>query len=119
MPYKCASFDEICRRASGRRAYNKRRRLARAHRISAMIAAQVWRADITGRELAAHLGVHESTVSRDLKFIKRLRRDFGRMIGDLGGGLAENEMSPRSFKWLRNARGWEITFEIRNGMRVR
>jgi hypothetical protein len=84
-----------------------------------MIAAQVWRADITGRELAAHLGVHESTVSRDLKFIKRLRRDFGRMIGDLGGGLAENEMSPRSFKWLRNARGWEITFEIRNGMRVR
>lgn len=120
MPYKCASFDEICRRASGRRAYNRKRRLARALRIKTILtlqdAARVaeMRGDpvrLTGRVLAAHFGVHEATVSRDLKFIRRLRAHYRKMNGA--------ELWASSFKWLRNARGWETTFEIRHGVRVR
>jgi hypothetical protein len=120
MLNKCASFDEICRRASGRRAYNRRRRLERARRIETILflqdAARVAKARgegvrLTGRILAEHFGVHEATVSRDLKFIRRLRADYRRMCGA--------ELRAASFKWLRNALGWEITFEMRYGARIR
>ena len=35
--FRAVSFDEICRRASGRRAYNRRRRSERARRICAIL----------------------------------------------------------------------------------
>jgi hypothetical protein len=109
MSNKCASFDEACRRAAGRRAYNKKRKVARAHRISNIIALDS--RQLSGRQLASLLKVHESTISRDLKFIKKVKRHYR----DMTGGV---EMWPRSFKWLRNARDWEITFEMRYGVRV-
>ena len=120
MPNKCASFDEICRRASGRRAYNRKRRLARAERIKNILALQdasriaEARGEgirLTGRILAAHFDVHEATVSRDLKFIRKLRADFRRTCGA--------ELRASSFRWLRHALGWQTTFEIRHGVRVR
>jgi len=73
-------FDEVCRRAGGRRAYNRKRRLARARRISAIIALQALGV-VKGRKVAALLGVHEGTVSRDLKFVRRVRGEYRQMIG--------------------------------------
>jgi DeoR/GlpR family transcriptional regulator of sugar metabolism len=67
--------------------------------------------DLTGRELAELLGVHESTTSRDLKFINQVREDFRRT--NFGA-----EMRASSFAWLRAARGYQLTFLIRNGVRV-
>lgn len=110
MHYKCASFDEICRRAGGRRAYNKKRRLERAARICRILALQE-QGQWTGRELAARLDVHEATISRDLKFINRVRADYRRRTGC--------EMWASSFSWIRGARGWETVFKISYGVRVR
>lgn len=105
------NFKEACRRAAGRRAYNRRRRLARQHRISAIILLQDKRPDVSGRELARALKVSESTVSRDLKFIRRVRRDYARQSWGA-------RMTARSFRWLRGG-GFETVFEIRCGVRVR
>lgn len=87
------------------------RRLARERRITRIVAMQSTRGfDLTGRELAAFLKVHEATISRDLKFIRRVRAEFRKRNGA--------EMSARGFRFLRG--GWlETTFEIRHGVRVR
>jgi len=102
------SFDEICRRASGRRAYNRRRRLARARRISAIIALQA-QGIVKGRELAARLRVHEGTISRDLRFVRKVRREYARMCGAV--------MWPNSFRWIEDGRGYEIKFHWQEGFR--
>ncbi len=102
-------FDEVCRRAGGRRAYNRKRRLARARRISAIIALQALGV-VKGRKVAALLGVHEGTVSRDLKFVRRVRGEYRQMIG--------YEMLPQSFRWIADGRGYEITFHYEEGMRL-
>jgi predicted DNA-binding transcriptional regulator YafY len=109
--WKPANFNEACQRAAGRRAYNKQRRLARERRITLIIALQS-NPDFnsTGRELAALFKVHEATISRDLKFIRRLRCEYRKMSGE--------EMSARSFRFLRGG-GYETVFEIHHGVRVR
>jgi predicted DNA-binding transcriptional regulator YafY len=111
MPNKCASFASICRRAGGRRAYNRRRRLERAARILKIIRLQAAR-HFSGRELALILGVHESTVSRDLKFINKVRADYRRAC--FGA-----EMLPGSFRWIQDARGYETKFHVRGGVHLR
>ncbi len=111
MSWVPRSFNEACLRAAGRRAYNARRRLSRAARITRILALQDRRALMTGRDLAALLRVHEATVSRDLKFIERVKTDYRRANGC--------EMTARSFRWIEGGRGWETTFEIRHGVRVR
>ena len=103
------TFAEICRRASGRRAYNRRRRLARERRILDLLFMLDVDPTITGRLCAAVLKVHESTVSRDLKFLNRVRADYRRLNGC--------ELRPGSFRWRRN--GYETVFEVRAGVRVR
>ncbi len=112
MSHKCASFDSVCRRAGGRRAYNKRRRLERARRISAILALQDAELSLTGRELAARFGVHEATISRDLRFIESVRAQFQIMAWGA-------KMRASSFRWVRGARGHALTFQIRNGVRTR
>ncbi len=104
------NFNEACLRAAGRRAYNARRRLARAARISRILSLQD-RYDLTGRALAARLRVHEGTISRDLKFIEGVRASYRSATGC--------EMTARSFRWVEGGRGWETTFEICDGRRVR
>ncbi|MDQ3257361.1 MAG: HTH domain-containing protein, partial [Acidobacteriota bacterium] len=88
MAWAPKDFNEACLRAAGRRAYNARRRLARAARISRILALQD-RYELTGRELAAMLRVHEGTISRDLKFIEGVRADYRRWTG--------REMTARNF----------------------
>jgi hypothetical protein len=105
------TFDEVCRRAAGRRAYNRQRRRARQRRISQLITLLAADSTIPNRTLAAACKVHESTISRDLKFIRRVKREYRRMSGC--------ELRPRSFRWLPRGWGYEITFEWRAGVRVR
>jgi len=110
MSWSPKNFNEACLRAAGRRAYNARRRHARNARISSILALQD-HYDLTGRELAALLGVHEATISRDLQFIERVRAGYRRSTGC--------EMRAGSFRWLAGGRGWETTFLIRDGVRLR
>jgi hypothetical protein len=113
-PNKCASFAEICRRAGGRRAYNSRRARSRAARITRILELQDRGVRLTGRGWAALFGVHEATASRDLAFVRRLREQFGRMVG-----RAEFEMRAANFVWGRGARSYSLTFEMRGGRRIR
>ncbi len=110
MAWKPRTFDEACKRAAGRRAYNAQRQRARERRISLILALQD-RESPTGRELAARFGVHEATISRDLAFIEKLRAEYR----EANWGA---EMHARSFKWIRGG-GYEMTFEMRHGVRVR
>jgi hypothetical protein len=109
------TFDEICRRASGRRAYNAKRRRQRARRISAILALQDRHGDdLPGRVLARTLKVHESTISRDLKFIARVRAAYcsGSLLAKVFTD-GRPRMLASSFKWLRGARGYETVYEWR------
>src|ERR1043166_4798883 len=106
------TFDEVCRRASGRRAYNKRRRLIRARRISIILGLQDHFREIPGRYLASVLGVHESTISRDLAFIAKVKADYRRT--NWGA-----EMHANSFRWIENARGYETVFHYKDGVRLK
>lgn len=106
-----ANFNEACQRAAGRRAYNKRRRLVRERRITLIIAMQGSRDfEMTGRELATLFHVHEATISRDLKWIRRVRAEFRKRNGA--------EMSARGFRFLPGGRHQTI-LEVRHGVRVR
>jgi hypothetical protein len=117
--HKCASsgmwkpknFDEACKRAAGRRAYNRQRRLARADRIEDILVIQDRFPHVTGRELAAYFKVHEATISRDLKFIKKVKEDYRQSM--------KVEMSAKSFRWVEDARGYEVSFEMVHGRRLR
>jgi hypothetical protein len=106
------TFDQICRRASGRRAYNKRRRLIRANRISVILGLQDHFREIPGRYLASVLGVHESTISRDLAFINKVKAGYRK---DAYGC----EKHANSFRWIKDARGYETKFHIFNGVRLK
>lgn len=105
------SFDEACKRAAGRRAYNKRRRLARQRRVTTILRLLDVQPNMSGRDLAAVLKVHEATISRDLKFIRKVKAEYSR--SNWGA-----EMHARSFRFIRGG-GYETVFEIRYGVRVR
>ena len=106
------TFDEVCRRASGRRADNRQRRLIRARRISIILGLQDHFKKIPGRYLASIFGVHESTISRDLAFIAKVKADYRK---DAFGC----EMHANSFRWIKDARGYETKFHILNGVRLK
>lgn len=67
---------EAYRRAAGRRRYNKQRQLE-ALRRQVMALNLFWYHSMKPADIAAHLGVHRTTVSRYLKtllFLSRGRR---------------------------------------------
>ena len=69
-------WDEVCRRASGRRRYNAVRRLHAELRRNAIIK-RAWELGTWLRErgfqaaLARQFGVNRSTISRDVKQLER------------------------------------------------
>ena len=111
MAWQPRTFDEACKRAAGRRAYNRKRRLAREHRIVTILRLLDVRPGMSGRELASALRVHEATVSRDLKFIRKVKAEYSR--GNYGA-----RMHAGAFRFIRGG-GYETVFEIRHGVRVR
>jgi len=113
MSWSPKNFNEACLRAAGRRAYNRQRRLERARRISAILVIQDHHGEVKGRILAAAFGVHEATISRDLKFIKRVKARY-RQSYPFGC-----EMLADSFRWVKDARGYETTFHYQDGVRLK
>jgi len=86
-------WDTVCKRARGRANYNSRRRLAAQLRRREVL--QLWHrwGDKPGLQtlMAAHLGVHKSTICRDLQ------RIFPLMTECPTGG----QLQPRA--WWRDA----------------
>lgn len=114
MAWQPKTFAEACKRNAGRRAYNRKRRLQRARCISTIFRLLDER-DFTGRELAELLKVHEATISRDLRFIRKIKREWERdIVGRLGF-----KMYARNFFWGRDALSHGTYFLFRDGVRVR
>ena len=66
-----ASFNEVCRRAGGRRAYNSWRtftKILRRHDVARLLLEYGHKRGVQAR-IAAVLGVSEATVSRDLQAV--------------------------------------------------
>lgn len=73
------NFDEVCKRAAGRRRYHAQRRRARDERqlINMGILAKLnWPRYGIGRTLAEILSVDPATVSRDLRYLRKWRASF-------------------------------------------
>jgi hypothetical protein len=114
MGWQPKNAEEANRRNAGRRRYNRGRRLERARRITAIFRLLDMR-DYKGRELAALFGVQEATISRDLRFIRRVKRDWERSIVGRWGF----KMYAHNFRFILDARGWETSFLFKNGVRVK
>ena len=113
MGWQPKNAEEANKRNAGRRRYNRGRRLERARRITAifrLLDARPYR----GRELAELFGVHEATISRDLRFIRRVKRDWERR----GAGQWGFKMHARNFRWILDGRGYETYFLFKDGVRV-
>jgi predicted DNA-binding transcriptional regulator YafY len=108
------TLDEIHRRAGGRRAYNYKRRLRREQRIKTLFRLIEIEPNSTGRELAARFKAHEATISRDLKFIRKVKWPFDH--GELG--IRGFVLRAGGFKFTRGG-GYECVAEISYGVRVR
>ena len=108
MTWNPKTFDEACKRAAGRRAYNRARRLQRADRILDILSLLDGKPSRSGRDLARRLGVHESTISRDLKFINQVSAEFQRATG--------SRMYAHNFRWIEDGRGYETKFRFGDGV---
>jgi predicted DNA-binding transcriptional regulator YafY len=67
------SFDQICRRASGRRRYNLQRQMSamdRRKEVAKLLTLYGRRARGVQLRIARELGVSESTISRDIRHIR-------------------------------------------------
>jgi hypothetical protein len=70
------SFEQVCKRAAGRRRHNALRRRARDRRQLAIMGILVdlnWPSYGIGRILADALSVNAATISRDIKYIREWR----------------------------------------------
>jgi butyrate kinase len=68
---KPVSWDEVCRRARGRANHNSRRRLQarlRQREVLRLVARFGWKYGVQSL-IAAHLGVHKSTISWDFRVV--------------------------------------------------
>ena len=70
------TWDEVCKRASGRRAYNQQRRhvmKARRHQVGTLLAQYgPWDRGTQAR-IARELGVSRATISRDVDAILHMQ----------------------------------------------
>jgi hypothetical protein len=69
------SFDQLCRRAGGRRRYNLQRQMnamERRKEVAALLKRYGPRASGVQVRIARALGVSESTISRDIQHIRAM-----------------------------------------------
>ena len=70
-------WETVCKRARGRANYNARRRLAarlRQREVLVLLARFGWKYGVQSL-IAAHLGVHKSTICRDLATMMPLTKE--------------------------------------------
>src|SRR5258705_5173292 len=73
------TFKGVCKRAAGRRRYNAERQRKRDNRqlvIMGILVKLNWPDYGIGQILAEALSVNAATISRDLKYIRELRRSL-------------------------------------------
>jgi hypothetical protein len=73
------TFEEACKRAAGRRRYHTERRLARDQRqliVMEVLLRFNWQSFGVGRILAKNFWVDATTISRDIRYLRKLRRSF-------------------------------------------
>jgi len=87
------SFDAICRRAGGRRRYNKQRQQAASWRRLLLLGylERHGRQRGTLTAFARAMGVHRSTITRDLKALHERRR---RALASLAAGEGGPHVPP-------------------------
>lgn len=79
-------LDSVCKRAAGRRRYNAKRQAEARDRFKLVLEAILppeGRKRGTQAQLARALGVHRSTVSRDVKKWKRTLLEVARRLQTL------------------------------------
>lgn len=70
------NFDEVCKRAAGRRRYQAERRYAQDERQLVVLTELLrleWRSYGFGRILAKNLSVDAATISRDIHYLRSWR----------------------------------------------
>jgi len=70
------NFNQVCKRAAGRRRYHARRRRRRDARQLLVMEALLklgWKSYGAGRVLAKALSVDAATISRDIRYIQNWR----------------------------------------------
>ena len=78
-------FATVCRRAAGRRRYHARRQAAARARCRIVFAVALtpeWLKRGGQARLARELGVHRSTISRDVAKWKRLLVEVARLMNE-------------------------------------
>jgi hypothetical protein len=83
------SFQDACKRNAGRRKLHRRKREARANRILRVLASMEPAGATELRDSTCGLlapasqamEVSKTTVSRDFALVRRIHRQFGRMVG--------------------------------------
>jgi hypothetical protein len=71
------NWETVCKRVRGRARYNAMRRLnarLRQREVLQLLARWGWKPGVQAL-IAAHLGVHRSTICRDLQAVLPLRRE--------------------------------------------
>src|SRR5260370_22818777 len=74
------NFDDVCKRAAGRRRYHAERQKIqwkRQLKVLSELEQANWETFGKGRMLARELGVSEATISRDIKHWRALRIKLG------------------------------------------
>jgi hypothetical protein len=120
-----ASWDEVCRRAAGRRHYNSWRQAVRQLRrlqVVRLLARYPLTRRGTVRGIARELGVSPATISRD---IQALLTEYGRCpqcgqlpalgVGENGPGLADEILADRQAAFARGEWQWAGRGPARRG----
>jgi hypothetical protein len=112
------TFEQACKRASGRRRYHARRRRVRDKRQMVIMGILVdlnWPGYGIGQLLADALSVDPATISRDLKFIRKWRASLiarPNMNEEFADAIVRRLVAAR----IHPRRGYYWSYTYRNGL---
>jgi hypothetical protein len=113
------TFEEACKRASGRRRYHAQRRRVRDDRqlvIMDILRQLNWQHYGTGRILAEALSVDPATISRDIKDILKWRGSFLTGRGVVGEKLVDAVIQRLVAAGIHPRRVYSWTYNCNQGI---
>lgn len=111
------TFDQVCKRAAGRRRYHAQRRRERDNRQLAIMGVLVqtkWQHYGMGRALAEALSVDPATISRDIRDILRWRKALIKGV-ELSDEFADAVIQRLIAKRIHPRHGYTWTYLYKNG----
>ncbi len=122
------TFDEVCRRAGGRRRYHAERARVRNRRqlvVMAVLLKLNWKSYGYGGRLADALSVDRATISRDIGYLVKWRKSFlevGKMTDEFADAviarLIKAQIHPRhGFTWTYRINYGFPSLTVRRGVR--